>query len=193
MGVGEGEGTGVGVGVGVGATTGVGAGVGATIGAGVGEGATTGAGVGVGVGAGVTVELLLERVTLEGGVFKLPGAELNPKVTLPPTGMMLFQETGRNSERLPLRVWLASHTLVGTLERSIATDQLSTGEEVVFTNLMLPVIPVPQSETTRNSTRTPSIVKSALGDPLTEGAGVGCGAGVGVATGVGWGVGVGVA
>lgn len=107
--------------------------------------------------------------------------------------MMLFQETGRNSERLPLRVWLASHTLVGTLERSIATDQLTTGEEVVFTNLMLPVIPVPQSETTRNSTRTPSIVKSAFGDPLTEGAGVGCGTGVGVAIGVAWGVGVGVA
>jgi hypothetical protein len=138
-----------------------------TVGAGVGDGATTTGvglgegtitGVGDGVGVAVAVELFPESVTLEGGVFRLPGAALNPKLTLPPAGMMPFQETGRNSDRTPLRVWLASHTLVGTLERSIARDQLATGEEVVFTNVTLPVIPVPQSETTRNSTRIPSIV-----------------------------------
>lgn len=159
-------------------------------GVGVGSGTTTTGGCSTGSeGAGVGAAAAWpETDTLDGGVRRLPGAALKPKVTLPPAGMVAFQLTGRNSERCPLRVCVASHTPEGVEARSMASDQLLTGEVVVLTNLTLPVRPLPQSELTRNSTRTPLVVKSASGEPLDGGAvgkGVGAGAGVGVGAGVG--------
>ena len=66
----------------------------------------------------------------------------------------------------------------------MASDQLLTGAVVVLTSLTLPVSPLPQSELTRNSTRTPLLVKSASGEAF-EGGVVGAGAGAGAGAGVG--------
>ena len=164
-----------GFGAGVGLATGVGAGVG------------SGVGTGVGWGAGAE-DWRAEMTTFVGGCVKFPGEALKPKETLPPTGMAEFQETGRNSDRVPERLWEASHGPEGVVARSIATTQLVIGAEVVLMSFTEAVSPLPQSETTRNSMRSPFCVTSEFGEPA-KGAGVGVGS-LG-ATGVGAGVGAG--
>ena len=164
-----------GLGVGVGLATGVGAGV------------DSGVGDGVGWGAGVE-DWLAEMTTFAGGWIKFPGEALNPNETLPPAGMAEFQDTGRNSDRLPERLWEASHGPEGVVARSMATTQLLIGTEVVLTSFTEVVSPVPQSETTRNSMRRPFCVTSEFGEP-DRGAGVGVrslgGMGVGAGGGIG--------
>jgi len=71
----------------------------------------------------------------------------------------------------------------------MASVQPEMAAAVVLTSFTLAVIPLPQSETPRNSTRTPFTVRSAFGEE--DGGGVGEGLGVGVGTGVGGGTGVG--
>ena len=71
----------------------------------------------------------------------------------------------------------------------MASVQALIGVEVVFTNFTEPVSPLPQSEETRNCTRTPLLMKSASGEEAVGGSGVG--EGVGEFLGVGEGMGVG--
>ena len=79
------------MGIGVGAGVGVGVGVGG--GVGVGAGGGVGAGVGVGVGGGVGV--MVPPAGKE--TFRRLRAEVDsicsPKLTLPPAGMVLFQDS----------------------------------------------------------------------------------------------------
>jgi hypothetical protein len=123
--------------------------------------------------------------------LRFPGAALKPNDTLPPAGIGAFQARGRNCERWPLRLWVASHTLLGEVARSMASVQALIGAEVVFTNFTEPVSPLPQSEETRNSTRTPLLMKSASGEEAVGGSGAGVGEGEFAGVGEGMGVGAG--
>jgi hypothetical protein len=102
MGVGLGDGDGDGVGVGVAMGVGLGVAVG------VGDGDGEGVGVAVGLGVGVGVVDAEEKAKPVGGVVSEPGAAVNPKLTVPPAGMSLFQSTvAASMTRMPFD-WLTT-------------------------------------------------------------------------------------
>ena len=122
---------------------GVGAGVAVGVGVAVGAGVGVAVGAGVGVGAGAEASRITRSV---GKVLKFPGAAVNPKETVPPTGTALLQLGAAMVYFWPVRDWMLPfqiEEIAGAIVKS--TRQSEIGLPVVFVTVTSAWNPLPQS------------------------------------------------